>query len=113
MMMGEQLRFGSGAIRKVLLQDLGDPRMKLLALTLQQPSISSVLNQRVLEGVGGKWEPTAPEDQLRALELSESLLQLLFGKVRNCSKQIIRELPAQSGAKLCRVFGQLQAVQPR
>src|SRR3954467_8757568 len=74
MMVSEQFRFGHCTVGEALLEYLCDPGMQLLTLALEQPSVSGVLNERVLEGVYGVRRPTAAEDELGARKLAQCVL---------------------------------------
>ena len=55
-MMRQQLGLSRGRVKKLLRQDLDNALVYLLSSTLEQRLIGGVLDQRVLENIGGlRW----------------------------------------------------------
>ena len=65
--MAEQLGLGLGRLRKPLLENGGNPRMKLLAAAPEQAPIGHLVHERVLEAVGRVRRRAAAEHELRGV----------------------------------------------
>ena len=68
-MMGQQFGLALDEIGEILLQHIGDPGMQFLPPRAQQRAVGGILDQRVLEQVGGLRAVTAKEQQPGIVEL--------------------------------------------
>ena len=82
-----QFRLGLADIGRPLFKHLGDPGVALLARRLEQRLVGRVLDQRVLEGVGGVGRRAAAEDQLGGDQLVERGSESLVRQPRDRRQQ--------------------------
>ena len=76
--MAEQFGLGLSSLRKMLLQNGGNPRMKLLATAPEQAPIGHLVHERVLEAVGRVRRCAAAEHEFRGTESLECILQCVL-----------------------------------
>ena len=74
-MVSQNFRFGIGDDWKSVTQDVADMLVDQLPPALEQALVSSFLDKRMLEGVGGfRWRPSTQE-QFGLLELRQRRVQ--------------------------------------
>ncbi len=110
-MLREEFGLGFDDLRKLFLHDLRDPGMQVLALGLEQRAVGGVLDQRVLEAVGGIGRGAAAIDQLGRNQLVQRRLQLRLGPVGDRGEQPVGELAPERGADLGDLFHGCEAVE--
>ena len=76
---GDELGLGRGDLGKALGQDAGHPVVETAAPAAQQGAVSGLLDERVLEDVGGFRRQAALQQELR---LGEAQLEKIRPKVR-------------------------------
>ena len=76
-MLRQHFRLSLTDVRELLFQRLGDAGVQLLATALEHGLVGSVLDQRMLEGVGRLGRRATAEDQLRADQLLKGITQLV------------------------------------
>ena len=99
-------------LRESLLEDARDAGVQLLAAGLEQRLIGGVLDQRVLEAVGGLGRRAAAEHQLGCDQLVEGGAQLVLGPVGDRGEQLVGELAADHGADLGHLLDRREAIEP-
>ena len=110
--MGEQLRPRLGRLREMRFQHVGDPPMKLLALSLDQRVVQRVLEQRVLEDVTAAGRPALRVQDLRLHQLRQFALQRPLVQVRDGGQYLVTEFAAQRRGELCKLPLTLYPIQP-
>jgi hypothetical protein len=106
--LGLRLRFPG----ELLFQNPHDASVELRAARLEQGGVSGVLNQDVLEAVGGVWQGVAAEDELRLNQFLEGSFEFGLGPVCDCDEQGIGELTTDRGADLGDLLGRAELVEP-
>ena len=97
-------------VRKPLLQDHGDRRVKLLAPRPQHGRIGGVLNQRVLEGIGRIRRRAAQENELCLGQPDQRVLQHRVGQAGDRRQHLIGKNPSDRGADLQDLARRAEAV---
>jgi hypothetical protein len=110
-MLRQHFRLSLTDVREFLFQRLGDAGVQLLAPALEHRLVGSVLNQRMLEGVGRLGRRATAENQLRADQLLKGITQLVRGHRRHRRKQLVGELPADHGTGLDDLLDRSEAVE--
>ena len=87
--MCDQLRLRLDHVGELLLEDLGNPAMELLAFSSQQARVRRILHERVLEHVRGVRRLTADEDKFGRRELCQGTMQHAFGGRSHAGEQAI------------------------
>ena len=111
----EQLRMRLLQLREGSFEDALDPRVDLSALATQQAAVGGILEQRVLESVGGKRRLTPLHDHRRRGELLERVAQLLLVlERRDRCQQLVGKLPPEDGSDPRDLLGRRsEPVEPR
>jgi hypothetical protein len=97
-------------VRKPLLQDRGDRRVKLLAPRPQHGRIGGILNERVLERIGRVGRRAAQEDELCLGQPDQRVLQHRIGQAGDRRQHLIGKIPADRGADLQHLARRAEAV---
>jgi hypothetical protein len=106
--LGLRLRFPG----ELLFQNLRDAGVELRAAGLEQSAVGGVLDQGVLEAVGGfRWGATA-EDELQLNQLLEGDFEFRLEPVGDGGEQWIGELATDRGADLSDLLDGGQVVKP-
>jgi hypothetical protein len=106
----EKLRLRFGLLWKLLFEYVRDAGVQVLAPGLKQGAVGGILDQGVLEAVGGVRWRAAAEDELGRDQLVEGGLQLRLRPVGDRGEQRVRELPANRGADLGDLLDRGQAI---
>ena len=109
--MGDELGCGRDDLREPVLQHRRDPSVQDLPAGLEQRLIRGVLDQGVLEAVGGLGRSAAAEDQLGSDQLVERGAQMLFRPIGDRRKQLVRELAADDRPDLGDLLDRREAVE--
>ena len=99
-MLREDGRFRRDRLRKVAFEDRGDPGMEAAAIAQQQAFIGRILNQGVLEAVGGARRFADAEQQIGVDQLVERLAQGRRRPLRDGGEHAVGEFAADDGADL-------------
>jgi hypothetical protein len=88
-MLGEELGLVLHHLGGLGFERFSDQPVQALTRSSQQGAVRRILDQCVLEAVDRVGRSTALEHQLGSDETSESCLQLLIGKARNCAQKLV------------------------
>ena len=110
-MLRQHFRLSLADVRESLFQSLGDAGVQLLAPALEHRLVGSVLDQRMLEGVGRLGRRATAENQLRADQLLKGITQLVRGHRRHRREQLVGKLPADHGTGLGDLLDGSEAVE--
>ena len=111
--MGEQLRPRLGGLRELRFQHVGDPPMKLLALSLDQRVVQRVLEQRVLEDVSCSGVPGPFGYRISACTNSAKFAAAAsLVQVRDGGQYLVTEFAAQRSGELCKLPLALYPIEP-
>ena len=99
-MLREDGRFRRDSLGKVAFEDRGDPGMEAAAIAQQQAFIGRILNQGVLEAVGGARRFADAEQQIRVDQLVERLAQGRRRPLGDGAEHAVGEFAADDGADL-------------
>ena len=106
-----QLGLRSHRLGELRLQRLGHLLVHLLAGALEQRRIGRILDQGMLEAIGGARRSAPLIEQLRCHQLLQPCLKGSFVQGRQGLDQGMRKLPAQHCPELGHSFRRRQAIQ--
>ena len=109
--MRQQFWLALHRVRETILEGGGNPGVQNEPAGLEQRLVGRVLDQGVLEAVGGLGRRAAAEDQLGRDQLVEGGAQLGFRPVGDRGEQLVAELAADHGADLRHLLDRREAVE--
>ena len=110
--MRQQLRLGLGGLREARCQDLRNALVILLPGALEQRLIGRILDEGVLEHVGGLGRGAALVEELGLHELMQLALQGRLVEMRHGLEQLKAKLPPKDCAQLRNAFGREEPIEP-
>ncbi len=110
--MRQQFWTGVRLVGEMRRQRVGDPTMQRLALSAQHGAIGRVLDEGVLEDIGGLRGASPREYQVSLDQLEQRRVEGLGRPVRDDRQQGVWELPPDRGSDLGDLLARGQAIQP-
>ena len=109
----DDLGLGPDALGEAFLQHLGDARVQLLARALEQRLVRRLLDQRMLEDVGGRGRLPAREEDFGIDQARQPVAQGGLVEPRHRREQRIPELPSQHRRPLRHLLRRREPIEPR
>ena len=111
-MTGDQLRLRFDKLWKPRFDRCGDPRVQLLAASLEQAFVGGIAHQGVLEHVSGGGREASPENELCGNQAIKRRGEFRLGHRYDGRKQLVVEFAADTGSDLGHLLHRSETVEP-